>query len=210
MGKYSLDHIVFLSPSASAAKEFVIRKTGVQPVYGGEHPDIGTCNYLISLENDQYLEVLVPHDDVDYSKQSNNILSACFELDAPKPSMFCVRVEDFAHLLNVLRRFDIEADGPSVWQRKKPEGGLLKWFLVTCFGNRFGNAFPFFIQWDDCEHPAASSPKGCTLDALTVHHPKHEELAEIYDALELGVKVKYADTYRLSVTLATPTGEAVF
>ena len=35
-------------------------RTGVRPVFGGEHPALGTHNALVSLGPDQYLEILAP------------------------------------------------------------------------------------------------------------------------------------------------------
>lgn len=205
----SVDHIMMLSPSVSVASEYILEKTGVEPVYGGEHEGMGSCNYLISLGNGQYLEILAP---VASSPQpgEHDIVKVCRTLQQPQPFMVCMAAEDLNNVAAVLADHEIDAVGPEDWQRRRPDGEMMVWQLVTCFGNRFGPVFPFFIKWGDCEHPATTSPGGCSLKNLVVQHPQHAEMAAIFDALDLAVPVQEASEPGLKMVLSTPQGEVEF
>lgn len=121
--------------------------------------------------------------------------------------MVCIAADDLNQVASVLAANQIDAVGPEDWQRRRPDGELMVWQLVTCFDNRFGPTFPFFIKWGDCEHPAKSSPGGCALESLTVQHPQPEEMAAIFDALDLGVPILEAPEPGLKLVLSTPNGQ---
>jgi len=202
----SIDHVVILSPSAEIASQYIYAKTGTIPVYGGEHTGLGSCNYLLSLGELQYLEVFAPLNARASSETENEWLGACRSLELPRPYTFCVAVDDFNELASVLKQNDIASSGPISMQRQPPQGDLLKWQLLTCFENRFGPVFPFFIKWGNCEHPAKTSPAGCSLQKITVRHPRHQELSAIFDALGLRVAVRQSQSAALGIVLSTPTG----
>lgn len=202
-----IDHILLFSPSAAATPEYIREKTGVTPEYGGEHTGIGTCNYLLSLNDYQYLEILAPLKEAGDSTQGeSDWVKACRSLEQPKPYTFCVAVKDFGHLTNVLNDNGITTSGPISMQRQRPDGALLKWQLLTCFDCRFGAVFPFFIKWDDCEHPATTSPGGCCLQSFAVRHPQHEDLSAVFNALDMPIPVKQSQISALDVVLSTPVG----
>ena len=116
--------------------------------------------------------------------------------------------DDFNHLTSVLKDHDIAAE-PLSMQRERSDGVLLNWQLLTCFDSRFGPVFPFFIKWGDCEHPAKTSPRGCSLESFSVQHPLHEELSAVFDAIDLPVSAHPSQTSALDVVLSTPNGRVV-
>ncbi len=202
----SIDHIVVLSPSVKTGCRYIRAKTGTTPVYGGEHTGFGSCNYLLSLGDLQYLEVFAPLNEPTSKDTENEWLRTCRSLELPKPYTFCVAVDDFDALALVLSNHNIATTGPIKMQRQPAEGDPLQWQLLTCFDNRFGPVFPFFIKWDDCEHPAKTSPVGCSLHNIAVRHPQAEELSAVFDALDLHVAVQQSQTAALDVVLSTPNG----
>ena len=202
----SIDHIVVLSPSAKVASDYIHAKTRTSPVYGGEHTGLGSCNYLLSLGERQYLEVFAPVNARSSKETENDWLGTCRSLEFPKPHTFCVAVDDFDELAFVLRDNNIATTGPINMQRQPTQGDPLKWQLLTCLDNRFGPVFPFFIKWGDCEHPAKTSPGGCCLQSFSVRHPQSQELSAIFDALDLPVAVHQSQTAALDVVLSTPNG----
>jgi len=205
----SIDHIMMLSPSAEIAKKYINTRFGIVPEYGGEHPGIGTCNYLLSLGGTQYLEILAPAGPKTTagSDSEHALVEACRVLESPRPHTFCVAVRDFEKLAQTLQANNIEVSAPIKMQRQRPDGALLKWELLTCFDCSFGAVFPFFIKWGDCEHPAKSAPGGCSLQSFVVQHPRQEELAEIFAAIDLPVAVQESQEPGLQIVIVTPNGE---
>ena len=55
-----LDHCVVAIHDLDAGMSAFESLTGVRPVYGGEHPSLGTHNALVSLGSGRYLEILAP------------------------------------------------------------------------------------------------------------------------------------------------------
>ena len=55
-----LDHFVVAIDDLDRGIEAFESLTGVRPVFGGEHPALGTHNALVSLGGEQYLEILAP------------------------------------------------------------------------------------------------------------------------------------------------------
>ena len=59
-----IDHVVVGIDDLQKGMGEIKEMTGVKPAYGGAHPDYGTHNALISLDNNTYLEVLAPNPEV--------------------------------------------------------------------------------------------------------------------------------------------------
>jgi hypothetical protein len=55
-----LDHFVVAIDHLGSGIDAFEALSGVRPVYGGEHPALGTHNALVSLGRDHYLEILAP------------------------------------------------------------------------------------------------------------------------------------------------------
>ena len=55
-----IDHLVIGVADLDAGIREFEELTGIRPAYGGEHPNLGTHNALISLGNRTYLELLAP------------------------------------------------------------------------------------------------------------------------------------------------------
>ena len=55
-----IDHLVIGVAELDAGVRQFEELTGIRPAFGGEHPDLGTHNALISLGDRTYLELLAP------------------------------------------------------------------------------------------------------------------------------------------------------
>lgn len=56
-----IDHIILGAPELESAMTAFEQQTGVRPLHGGLHPNLGTENALVSLGDDFYLEIIAPH-----------------------------------------------------------------------------------------------------------------------------------------------------
>jgi hypothetical protein len=74
-------------------------------------------------------------------------------------------------------------------------------------------AAPFFIEWGaTTEHPATTSPAGCTLDTLAMTVPDPEPLRRLLDLLQLDVAVERGDGSgpSMAIALKCPNGPVEF
>jgi len=55
-----LDHIVLAAPDLDEAKRSFNDQTGVMPMDGGPHENLGTRNALVSFGDGVYLEIIAP------------------------------------------------------------------------------------------------------------------------------------------------------
>jgi len=72
-----------------------------------------------------------------------------------------------------------------------------------------GGLAPFLISWGDTEHPAASAPRGLTLEACSIEHPDPGSLAPLLSALGADVEIQPAPAAALIARLSGPNGRAV-
>jgi hypothetical protein len=61
MPRYQIDHITITAPNLGLGVEFVRRSLGVTPQVGGEHPRMGTHNFLLKLGAAVFLEIIAPN-----------------------------------------------------------------------------------------------------------------------------------------------------
>jgi len=153
--------------------------TGVRAVYGGEHPDRGTHNALVSLGSDTYIEIIAPRAGATVSPD----LAGLAKLEHLTPVGWAVGASR-----EQVERAGVKTTAPRAGSRKQPSGDVLHW---ETFGlaQPLDNA-PFFIRWrDPAKHPAKTSPGGCSLGGIEFDDPKAEELTHVIRALGLDFPV---------------------
>jgi hypothetical protein len=95
--------------------------------------------------------------------------------------------------------------------RTTPEGVRLRWQWLAPTVERFGLAFPFFIDWLDSPHPAeslgaAASESGILLQRFAVGHPQAGELQRTLADVGSAVETYAADNVQFRLQLQTPLG----
>jgi hypothetical protein len=95
--------------------------------------------------------------------------------------------------------------------RTTPAGVRLSWQWLGPKVDRFGLAFPFFIDWLDSPHPSdslagAGSDAGIRLRQFAVGHPDAADLQRTLTELGAPIETYAADELRFQVRLETPLG----
>ena len=199
-----LDHILLGSPDLQAGIDFVEKHTGVRATFGGVHPGRGTQNALLSLGERRYLEIIAP--DPAQPGVKNPIASNLHSLTEPRLVGWAAHPGGAAAYAERLRAAAIGFDGPTPGSRKRPDGQLLKWQIVSLADTASG-LLPFFIDWSqDSVHPSIDAPKGCSLLNFTAETPEPEKLAVLVKTLNLDLPVKKAEKPRLHAIVQGPRG----
>src|SRR6266849_525878 len=199
-----LDHILLGSPDLQAGIEFVEQRTGVRATFGGVHPGRGTQNALLSLGERRYLEIIAP--DPAQPGVKNPLASSLHSLAEPRLVGWAAHPGSVAAFAETLRAAGIKFEGPTPGSRKRPDGQLLKWQIVSLADSDSG-LLPFFIEWgQDSVHPSVDAPKGCALISFAAETPDPEKLAAQLKALGLDLSVRKGQQARLHAVISGPKG----
>lgn len=198
-----IDHFMYAAPSLDLGMEWAADTFDAQPVYGGAHVGLGTCNALLSL-GDTYLEIIAP----DPQQSLENNFGG--QLAALKTGGLVTWAASGAldEIAKRLASFDIVCIGPRQTQRQTSNGDTLTWSLLFPKTRRFGNALPFFIDWQACPHPATTNPIGGALLDMQIFSPDSETLQAVFKKLQLPVPVPVRQgEANLSLTIGCKKGE---
>jgi hypothetical protein len=201
-----LDHILWAAPDLGAGEKTIGALTGVAPARGGAHPGFGTRNSLIGLDSGIYFEIISPDPAQDLEGNRGGRIAA-----QPRPGImtFAIRSDDLDALSAAAQREGLSLQGPVAMSRDRPDGVRLDWTILYLEDSGFGEAIPFVIDWGGSAHPSESVPAGCRLRSFAVLHPKADELARLYAALDIPVPVKRGAYPGFVAELATPNGDVV-
>lgn len=194
-----LDHIMYAVPELESGRRDIARITGVQPVYGGPHPGRGTHNALLSLGHAQYLEIIAP------DPAQRDTTSDLNGFDAPRIKTWAVATDDFSDVQRICDRHGLGYN-EQVMSRHTPAGPTLNWELLFVTGHGFGELFPFFIDWLESPHPAATSLQGGSLESFSIATHEADRYSELIAAFGIGGIVVTSGPDRLSAKLRGVAG----
>ncbi|MBL8206636.1 MAG: VOC family protein [Blastocatellia bacterium] len=199
----ALDHLLLGAPNLEEGMEWVTEKTGVKAAIGGRHPGLGTHNALLSLGNQQYLEIIAPD-------PTQTTLAPQFAFlqvaTAPRLLTWAAATQDIHAIAAQAHAAGFELNGPNAGARTRPDGETLRWKTLF-LKNDFSLLIPFFIEWDaTSRHPSQDSPTGCSLQSFSLEHPQPEMLRAIFSHLGLEVTVTPGSEARLKAAIASPQG----
>ena len=198
-----LDHLVLGIDDLDRGIDWVEQRTGVRAIYGGAHPGRGTCNALLSLGPDRYLEIIAP----DPQQTALAWFTRIRELKEPRLLTWAVHTSDLASLAENIVAAGFSISGPHDGRRSRPDGKILSWKLFHLQDNRDG-LLPFFIEWGrGSVHPAVDAPAGCTLDRLRLQSPDVEQMARTCQLLDVAVDVEHGEHPRLLARITSKRGE---
>ena len=201
----TIDHLVLGVSDLNAGIEEFRSRTGIEPVFGGNHPNGGTRNALASLGDGIYIEIIAPNPEAELSPMYTSLKN----LDTLTPIMWAVGVEDAEAAKALLDSKGYPATPVMKGSRVKPDGSVLNWQTVAVPSST--TYLPFFIQWDkDSIHPSKSSPAGCSLASLSITDPQPENLQKLLAAFQLTPDVKPGTPASFAIVLKCPKGEVRF
>lgn len=199
-----LDHILLGSPDLESGIDFVEKHTGVRATFGGVHPGRGTRNALLSLGERRYLEIIAP--DPAQPGVKNPIASNLHSLAEPRLVGWAAHPGSITAYAEKLRAAGIGFDGPTPGSRKRPDGQVLKWQIVSLADTASG-LLPFFIEWSqDSVHPSVDAPSGCSLLSFAAETPDPEKLTVKLKSLNLDLPVNKREKPRLHAVISGPKG----
>src|SRR6266852_7198809 len=194
-----LDHILLGCSDLDRGIALVEENTGVRPAIGGVHPGRGTQNALLSLGERRYLEIIAP--DPAQPGVKNPLASNLHSLVEPRLVGWAAHPGSVSAFAETLRAAGIKFEGPTPGSRKRPDGQLLKWQIVSLADSDSG-LLPFFIEWgQDSVHPSVDAPKGCALISFAAETPDPEKPAAQLKTLGLDLSVRKGQQARLHAVI---------
>ena len=187
-GKLKPDHFLLGCSSLETGISFIKELTGVEAVRGGQHPNIGTHNALISLGGKSYLEIISP------DPEATNLVPAYLflkKLHTPSLFLWAAGTDDMDELLKRIEKAGYPSSGINPGSRQRPDGSVLKWRALSIETPVSDGVVPFFIEWDkSSRHPSADSPKGCTISQFEIEYPDPDKLKAVFNQLSIEVPVR--------------------
>lgn len=120
---------------------------GFDVAAGGRHPSIGTQNAIVRFGLD-YIELLAVEDSTQARAQGSfggelaNYLKHASGLVG-----FVLASSDLDEQARGLTSIDLDAQGPFVMERERPDGRRLAWQLVIPGNSPWRKPWPFLIEW---------------------------------------------------------------
>lgn len=199
----SLDHVIWAVPDL---EEYVARFeeiTSIKPEYGGKHTNGLTENYLVSLGECTYLEILGPQKGV--TPEQLGSIASRFTREHIVGFAFGADLENPPQSLSSVRLGDRNSGG-----RNKPDGTALSWVTQPLPDFDFGpDRFQFVIKWTSEPHPAATSPKGAEIAQLTIANPQVTGLQELVESNRLPIVLQPSGVPNMWLTIRTPRGSVI-
>ena len=163
-----VDHFLIACADLASGCAYVEQLFGCAPQAGGSHPGVGTCNALLALENDVYLEIIAPD-----PAQPADLRFAKRLLGVSQPTLmwWSVRCENMDTLQILAKQREVEVLARQPGSRTTSDGRELNWDLLFADAARLGALLPFYIHWQHMElHPSRSSPVAGELLKVELSH----------------------------------------
>lgn len=161
-----LDHIVVATPDLDALVAEFEAATGVRPEKGGSHEQLGTKNYLVSLGEDHYLELLGIDRDLPEPKNPRP-----FNIDGLTEtvvSTWVIHPGDADAAVAAGRAAGVDVGDLTPASRRRPDGELLSWRLTPPLHGGLNGAIPFVIDWQDSVSPAVTTQAQARLESFVI------------------------------------------
>lgn len=199
----SLDHVIWAVPDLEDYVARFTALTDITPVYGGEHTNGITANYLVSLGPCTYLEIVGPKPGITPADMGEN--AARYTREHIAGFAFSADLENPPAALSKLALGERRSGG-----RIKPDGSALSWETVALEGLDFGpDTFQFVINWLSDPHPATTAAAGASIMQLTIAFPDSVHLRDLVESNRLPIVLQPSGVPNMWLTIKTPRGSVV-
>ena len=199
-----VDHIVYATPDLKRGVEEIEKLLGVRATAGGQHPNRGTRNALLSLGPTTYLEILAPDPDQPPPQESRPF--GLDELKESKIVAWFIKSPDLQRLRDEAIRKRVPLGEVKSGSRLRPDGVQLLWRYTDPSVRLADGIVPLFIDWGNSPHPADTAAKGATLISLRAEHPDALGVRAMLRRLGLNLRVKRGPTPALIAVIEGPRG----
>lgn len=204
------DHLVYATRQLATTVAALESELGVRASSGGSHPNLGTCNYLLSLGDEMYLEIIGP--DPAQPTPAGPRPFGIDELERARLVTWAIRESDLEGRVALARAGGYDPGAIQPMSRQSPNG-LLEWRLakrsplrIDDRGKGGDGVVPFLIDWGTTEHPASAAAKGCRLRDLHAEHPDPQRIRDLLGLLAVDLEVRRGAVSRLVAVIETPSG----
>jgi len=199
----SLDHVIWAVPDLEDYVERFTKLTSIEPIYGGEHTNGVTANYLVSLGPCTYLEIVGPKEGALLADLGE--LAKSYTREHVAGFAFSANLDAPPKILQALNLGERRTGG-----RVKPDGRALSWQTASLSDLNLGEGkFQFVINWLSQPHPATTSAKGASIVQLTIAHPQSVRLRGVVESNNLPIVLQPAGKPDIWLTISTPNGSVV-
>jgi hypothetical protein len=199
-----VDHLVYAAPNLQAGVDHIEQLFGVRATPGGQHPGVGTRNALVALGPTRYLEIIGPDPDQPAPTQPRTF--GIDTLAAPRLMTWAAKSGSLEDLVRDAQTQGITLGAVGSGSRRTPQGTLLQWRYTSPRTLIADGLVPFFIEWGDTPHPAASAAQGATLIALRAEHPDADRVQQLLSQLGLDLRVTKGPGPALVAVVDGPRG----
>lgn len=135
----TLDHVMFVWEDLDDITN-TFTQLGLNPDYGGVHPDRGTEMAMVGFEDGSYLELIAPTNTEELPQQwPEKMFSA-------GPYRWCLEVDDLRHELERLSETGTTVKGPAQNSRERPDGTLIEYEVIIYGTEETVGRLPFLIK----------------------------------------------------------------
>ena len=182
-----IDHLVYATPDVDRTVADMAARFGVKAAAGGRHLGYGTRNAL------------------GQKRPAGGYWYGVENIQKPRLVTWTAQVEHIERVAAHAHGAGYKPGDVHKVFRERPDGVRLSWRLTFPTGSGDG-LVPNLIEWDDCPHPADTSPQGVELVELVGFHPNPGSINTMLKALGVELEVRAAAAPGLMAVLETPYG----
>ena len=198
-----LDHVVLAAPELEAAIQEFQDKTGIVPMVSGNIKGLGIKTARVSFEGSSFLEIIAP--DPEQSGPIGTLLRST-GLTGLVPFHWAIRTTNAEALAPEVVKLGYTPDCIGMTGAKQ-DGTPRKWEQLYLYGHRMRGMCPFFINWDNSDHPCETMPIVGELIGVTIRAPGDDLIHKLIDHTgSTGFKLEKGSPH-FEITFDTPEGE---